>query len=134
MRIRKRTSAPIIIKKMELNYFELQFFLSNLYSEATLNTKTTNIYQGRDGLNKTLREERVPVEDGVVLELLIGGRERGGQGKTKHSKEMESSCGSITTLPPVQTQAVTPCQRQSQKWKNEMGKKENKQCQCVSSR
>ena len=104
MRIRKRTSAPIIIKKMELNYFELQFFLSNLYSEATLNTKTTNIYQGRDGLNKTLREERVPVEDGVVLELLIGGRERGGQGKTKHSKEMESSWASITTLPPVQTQ------------------------------
>ena len=61
---------------MELNYFELQFFLSNLYSEATLNTKTTNIYQGRDG-HKTQREERVPVEDGVVLELLIGGeRER----------------------------------------------------------
>ena len=61
---------------MELNYFELQFFLSNLYSEATLNTKTTNIYQGRDG-HKTLREQRVPVEDGVVLELLIGGeRER----------------------------------------------------------
>lgn len=104
--------------------------MSNLYSEVTLNTKTTNIYQGRDGLNKTLREERVPVEDGVVLELLIGGRERGGQGKTKHSKEMESSWASITTLPPVQTQAVTPCQRQSRK--NEMGKKENKQYQCVS--
>lgn len=98
----------------------------------TLNTKTTNIYQGRDGLNKTLREERVPVEDGVVLELLIGGeRERW----TRQNEAFEGN-GELLGLhnysATSSNPAVTPCQRQSHKWKNEMGKKENKQYQCVS--